>query len=183
MYRSYSLRHAQGAFEQVEESVEERLAGRLSHHHYVVALQLGRRLALLERFEIVDGALDLPGRRLAIEADVAPVRYVLDSPRGEDRLLGGGLPSQQERSGPLDRAPDVHGSGPRHVHDVAGPERDVQVLAPVGELGEIDRRHHLGGRLPTPRRPAPTGPTPAPPRGDRTDPRAPAHLHLPVGLP
>src|SRR5260370_19226957 len=108
MYRSYSLRHAEGTFEEVEESVEERLAGRLSHHHYVVALQLGRRLALLERFEIVDGDLDLPGRRLPIEADVAPVRHVLDSTPREDRLLGGGLPSPPERSRPLDPAPHLH---------------------------------------------------------------------------
>src|SRR5258707_13472172 len=105
MYRSYSLRHAEGAFEEVEESVEERLAGRLSHHHYVVALQLGRRLALLERFEIVDGDLDLPGRRLSIEAAVAPVPHVLDPPPREDRLLGGGLPPHQHRPRPSRRAP------------------------------------------------------------------------------
>src|SRR5258708_25184166 len=116
MYRSYSLRHAEGAFEEIEESVEERLAGRLSHHHYVVALQLGRRLALLERFEIVDGDLDLPGRRLSIEADVAPVRHVLDCTRGEDRLLGGGLPSQPEISQPHRLAPHRHRSGPRRAH-------------------------------------------------------------------
>src|SRR5260370_16293678 len=112
MYRSYSIRHAEGAFEEIEESVEERLAGRLSHHHYVVALQLGRRLALLERFEIVDGDLDLPGRRLSIEADVAPVRHVLDSTPGEDRLLGGGLPSQHGPPPPPQPAPDPPRSPP-----------------------------------------------------------------------
>src|SRR5258708_11675228 len=106
MYRSYSLRHAEGAFEEIEESVEERLAGRLSHHHYVVALQLGRRLALLERFEIVDGDLDLPGRRLSIEADVPPVRHGPDSTPREDRPLGGGLPPPQDLSPPAGPGPD-----------------------------------------------------------------------------
>src|SRR5258708_9744149 len=134
MYRSYSLRHAEGALEEVEEPIEEGLAGVLADHYHVVALQLGRGPALLEGLEVVDGDLDLPGRCLSIEAHVAPVRHVLDSARGEDRLLGGALPPQQERSGPLDRATDVHRSGPRHLHHVAGAELDAHALAPVRDL-------------------------------------------------
>src|SRR5262245_66671164 len=42
---SYSLRHAEGAFEEIEEPVEERLAGGLYDDHHVVALQLGGGLA------------------------------------------------------------------------------------------------------------------------------------------
>src|SRR5580704_6598950 len=99
MYRSYSLRDAEGALEEVEEPVEEGLAGGLADHHHVVALQLGRGRALLESVEVVYGDLDLPGRRPSLEAHVAPVRHVLDSARGEDRLLGGVFPRSRNDPG------------------------------------------------------------------------------------
>src|SRR5260370_18700711 len=102
MYRSYSLRHAEGALEEVEEPIEEGLAGVLADHYHVVALQLGRGPALLEGLEGVDGDLDLPGRCLSIEAHVAPGRHALDSARVEDRLLRGVLPPPQEQPGTAD---------------------------------------------------------------------------------
>src|SRR4026207_444079 len=64
--RSYPLRNAECALEEIEESVEEGLAGVLADHDYVVALQLRRLLAAFERLEIVLGHAHLTGGRLAI---------------------------------------------------------------------------------------------------------------------
>ncbi len=63
---SYSLRNAECALEEIEESVEEGLAEVLADHDHVVALQLWRLLAAFERLEIVLGHVHLTGGRLAI---------------------------------------------------------------------------------------------------------------------
>src|SRR5689334_8252542 len=56
---SYRLAHTQDPFEEVDEPVEEGLPVVLAHHDHVVALELGRGLALLEFVEVVGRYRDL----------------------------------------------------------------------------------------------------------------------------
>src|SRR6185295_5225069 len=88
---------------------------------------------------------DLPGRVFAVQADIRPVGHVLHAARGQDRLVEGRAAPQDEGARPLDRAAHVEGSGPRDVHHVPGLQDDVQLLAPIGDRGQVDRGHDLLG--------------------------------------